>query len=138
MGTVAFGISPVFTGPNFCTLDDAKNAISLSPPESVYFQRFPSDPIGTFVLTLNNVVVGSRVHVEKLSDGTQYYDALAAASTVVISFSAYSVGSAYNDLRVKVRKGSSAQKYLPFETYATAVIGSASIFVAQVPDTIAS
>ena len=100
--------------------------------------RLPTDPIGTFNLTLTNVAVGSRIHVEKQSDGTSFYDNLATSSTVVISLSAYAAGSAYNDLRIKVRKGSTAPKYLPFETFATALVGSVSVYVAQVPDTIAS
>ena len=101
-------------------------------------QRLPTETIGVFTLTLTNVVVGSRVHVEKQSDGTSFYDAIAVTSTVAISLSAYSAGSAYNDLRIKVRKGSTTPKYLPFETFATAVVGSVSVYVAQVPDTIAS
>jgi hypothetical protein len=100
--------------------------------------RLPTDPIGSFTLTLTNVVVNSRVHVEKQSDGTSYYDDLAASSTVVISLSVYSPGSALNDLRIKVRKASSAPKYQPFETLVTAIAGSYSAYVAQVPDLIAA
>ncbi len=96
--------------------------------------RLPNDPIGTFTLTLTNVVVGSRVHVEKQSDGTSFYDELADASTVSIPLSVYSSGSAYNDLRIKVRKGSSGTTYKPWETQATAIVGSQSIYVSQIPD----
>ena len=96
-----------------------------------------TDSIGTFYLSLTNVVVGSRVHVEKQSDGTQYYDGLAEASTVGISLSVYAAGSAYNALRIKVRKASAAPKYKPFEILATAVVGSQSIYIAQEADPIA-
>lgn len=96
-----------------------------------------TDPIGNFTLTLNNVVIGSRIHIEKQSDGTEYHDSIAASATVVINLSAYASGNPNNDLRIKVRKGSTAPKYIPFETYATAVVGSASIYVAQIPDPIA-
>ncbi len=97
-------------------------------------QRLSGEAIGAFELTLTNVVVGSRVHVEKQSDGTSYYDQVAAASTVVVSLSAYAPGSANNDLRVKVRKGSAAPYYKPYETLATASSGAQSIYVSQIPD----
>ena len=96
--------------------------------------RLPTDPIGTFSLTLINVVVGSRVHIEKQSDGTTYYDGLASDSTVVVSLAAYSPGSTFNDLRIKVRKASSGVTYKPFETMSTAVVGSGSVYVSQIPD----
>lgn len=101
---------------------------------SVGMLSFPTDPVGAFTLTLTNVVVGSRVHVEKQSDGTSFYDELAATSTVVIPLSVYAAGSAYNDLRIKVRKASSGTTYKPWETQATAVVGSQSIYVSQIPD----
>ena len=101
-------------------------------------QVFDTDPIGIFLLTLTNVVVGSRVHIEKSSDGTQYYDGVAASSTVEIQLDAYSVGNANNNLKIKVRKGSAAPKYQPFETFATAVVGSQAIYVSQIHDPIAS
>jgi len=97
-------------------------------------QRLPTEPIGTFTLTLTNVVVGSRVHVEKQNDGTQYYDDVAETSTVIIALSTYGPGSDYNDLRIKVRKGSSATYYKPYETLTTAVVGAQSIYVSQIPD----
>lgn len=105
---------------------------------SLGVSRWPTDPIGTFALELTNVVIGSRIHIETQGDGTTLHDSVADATSETISLSAYASGSAYNALRVKVRKGSAAQKYLPFETLATAVVGSQSVFVSQVPDTIAS
>lgn len=96
--------------------------------------RLSTDPLGTFTLTLTNVVVGSRVHVEKQSDGTTFNDQVAAASTVVISLSAYAPGNANNDLRIKVRKASSAPYYKPYETLTTALVGSQSIYVSQIAD----
>lgn len=46
----------------------------------------------------------------------------------------YASGSPLNDLRIKVRKGSAAPYYRPYETQATAQVGSASIFVSQIPE----
>jgi hypothetical protein len=37
-------------------------------------------------------------------------------------------------LRIKVRKGSAAPLYKPYETLATAVLGSSSVYIAQIPD----
>lgn len=93
-----------------------------------------TDSIGTFYLSLTNVVVGSRIHVEKQSDGTQYYDGVADNSTETIALDVYVPGSANNDLRIKVRKGSDAPTYKPFETLATAIVGSQSIYIGQIAD----
>lgn len=100
----------------------------------LWLQRRPTDPVGTFQLSLTNVVVGSRVNVSTQVDGTVLYDALAAASTVVITLSGYAPGSANNDLRIKVRKASSAPYYKPYETLATAFVGGQSIYVSQIAD----
>lgn len=93
----------------------------------------PTDPIGGFVLTLTHVIVGSAVQVESQS-GTSLYNGTAASVTVVIPLQVYSSGSPLNELRIKVRKGSSSPYYQPWETLATAIKGSASIYVAQTPD----
>ena len=96
--------------------------------------RLPTDPIGTFSLTLTNVVVGSRIHIETQGDGTTLHDSVADATDETISLSAYASGSAYNALRIKVRKASSAPTYKPFETLATAIVGAQSIYVGQIAD----
>ena len=97
-------------------------------------QRLSTDAIGTFGITLTNVVIGSRVHVEKQSDGTSFYDDIAATSTIGIRLSAYGSGSPYNDLVIKVRKGSGSPSYKPWDTQVTAIVGSQSIYVSQIPD----
>ena len=96
--------------------------------------RLPTDPIGTFALTLTNVVVGSRIHIETQGDGTTLHDSVADSADETIVLSAYASGSAYNDLRIKVRKASESPTYKPYETLATAIAGSASIYVSQIPD----
>lgn len=95
---------------------------------------FPTDPVGTFALTLTNIVIGSRIHVETQGDGTALHDSVADATDETISLSAYANGSPYNSLRIKVRKGTGPQTYKPFETLATAVVGAQSIYVGQIPD----
>ncbi len=95
--------------------------------------RFSTDSIGNFVLTLNNVIVGSNIQVDTLT-GTPLLFTTASASTVVINLSAYQSGSSANNLRIKIRKGSSSPYYQPWETQATAFVGSQTIFVSQIPD----
>ena len=96
--------------------------------------RLPTDPIGTFTLTLTNVVIGSRIHIETQGDGTTLHDSVAYTTDETITLSAYASGSTYNDLRVKVRKGTGSPTYKPFETLATAIVGAQSIYVGQIPD----
>ena len=97
-------------------------------------QSLPTDPIGTFTLTLTNVVVGSRIHIETQGDGTTLHDSVADATDETISLSAYASGSPYNALRIKVRKGTGAPTFKPFETLATAIVGAQSIYVGQIAD----
>lgn len=118
----------------FVARDSYADNYPLANIHTFSWQRLSGEPIGVFELTLTNVVVGSRVHVEKQSDGTTFDDRAAAASTVVISLSAYAPGSADNDLRIKVRKASSAPYYKPYETLTTALVGSQSIYVSQIAD----
>ena len=100
----------------------------------VGFAAKTTDPIGVFNLTLTNVVVGSRIHIETQSGGTELHDSVADATSETISLSAYASGSPYNDLRIKVRKGTGSPTYKPFETLATAIVGSQSIYIGQIAD----
>jgi len=103
---------------------------------SVGVSRLPTDPVGTFILTLTNVVVGSTLRIESQSAGTELYAGSAATSSPVIILSCYAGGSSndLNNLRIKVRKGTTAAFYQPWETLETAIVGSRSIYVAQIPD----
>lgn len=94
----------------------------------------PTDPVGVFSLTLTNLVAGSRIHIETQGDGTTLHDSVADATDETIVLSAYSSGSPYNALRIKVRKGTGSPTYKPFETLATAIVGSQSIYVGQILD----
>lgn len=93
----------------------------------------PTDPIGIFTLTLSNVVVGSAIQVEAI-DGTVLQTTAADASSVVLNIQTYVGGSSLNSLRIKVRKGSAFPYYQPWETQTTAVVGSQSIYVSQIPE----
>ena len=96
--------------------------------------RLPSDAIGNFILTLTNVVVGSAIQIETQDGSSTLYNGVAATSSPTINLSAYATGSAYNDLRIKVRKGTSSPYYQPYQTLTTAFVGSQSIYVLQIPD----
>lgn len=97
-------------------------------------RRLPTDPIGLHVLTLNNVVVGSRINIRDQAGTTTFYDQLAATSSVSISLSVYGAGSSLNDWRIRVRKGSSSPSYIPYETLMTSYVGTSLIYVSQIPD----
>ena len=96
--------------------------------------RLPSDAIGNFILTLTNVVVGSAIQIETQDGSSTLYNGVAATSSPTINLSAYASGSAYNDLRIKVRKGTSSPYYRAYETLTTAFFGSQSIYISQIPD----
>jgi hypothetical protein len=110
---------------------EERKSCSLQGVGSYSVERLPTDSIGTFALTLNNVVAGSRVHVEVLTTGATVHDALATTSTVLISLPAYVAGSANNDLIIKVRKASESPFYRPYSTQAVASVGSAAIYIEQ-------
>ena len=96
-------------------------------------QRLPTDPVGNFTLTLTNLVVGSAIRVETQT-GTLIEYRVADATTEVFTIPAYAAGNAANDLRIKVRKGTAAPFYVPYETLTTAFVGSGSIYVSQILD----
>ena len=96
--------------------------------------RLPADPIGVFALTLTNVVIGSRIHIETQGSGATIHDSVADATDEAISIPAYASGNPANALRIKVRKGTGSPTYKPFETLATAIVGNQSIYIGQIAD----
>lgn len=86
----------------------------------------------TFTLTIDNVVVGSAIRIEE-SDGT-----LIEFRTATGTAEVFTMGASLGTITIKIRKGTSGTKYLPYETQTTAFDGSASIYVSQVADTIAA
>jgi hypothetical protein len=113
--------------------ESQKNA-SIQGLGSYSVQKLPTDSIGNFSLTLTNVVIGSRIHVEIASTGATVTDLVADATTEVITIPAYSIGSVNNDIKIKVRKATASPYYRPYDTQTTAIVGSASIYVSQQPD----
>lgn len=115
-------------------LPTTRGRINLNHLIALSRQTLSTDSIGVFALTLLNVVVGSSIQVEDQAGTTTLYNGVAATSSPLINLSAYAGGSGLNNIRIKVRKGSAAPYYIPWETVANAVVGSASIYVAQVSD----
>lgn len=126
---VGFGAAGVV----FSVSDPFLSAALLTPPVAVGWQRLSGDPIGEFALTLTNVVVGSAIRVETQA-GALVEFRVADSTTEVFDLLAYTAGNALNDLRIKVRKGTSGTYYKPYETLTTAFVGAQSIYIAQIPD----
>lgn len=110
---------------------EEKKNCSLQGAGQYSVEKLPTDSIGTFALTLTNVVIGSRVHVEVVSTGVAVHDSVAVGATVVINLPAYTSGSASNELKVKVRKASESPFYRPYSSQVTALVGAAGIYIEQ-------
>lgn len=92
-----------------------------------------SDVSGTLVaVTLTNVVVGSRVRIEKVSDGSEILSVEAASSTVSTNFQ-HTIDT---DVNIIVRKASDGTKYLPYSTTGTITSSGLSVRINQIEDTV--
>jgi len=124
------------------TSGEATKPVRIFGDVSHAIQRLSSDALGSTVLKLVNIVPGSRYRIERVADGSLATPAgnaegVAASATVVLALDYYSAGSSNNDLRIKVRKSTTAPKYQPFETQAQLSATPQTAYVAQVPDEIA-
>lgn len=124
--------------PAFGTVFDTKGRgkVSLHGAGPSWRQLLATDSPGNTSLTLQNVVSGSRYRVED----TNLSDALvtegnASGGDIVLSVPYY---TSPHTFRIKVRKGTSAPKYQPFEILSVVTSSGASVYVSQVADTIAS
>lgn len=127
-------LSHVTLGRAFVNLPTGVGSRTVLPCSVLGRLRLPTDPIGAFTLTLNNIVIGSAIQIESQDGSTVFANIVADATTETFALSAYAPGSPLNDLRIKVRKGSAAPFYQPYETLATALVGAQAIFVSQTPD----
>lgn len=97
--------------------------------------RFSTDATGVFTLRFLNLVEGSRVRTEVVSTGETLDEFVATAdATQDRTLSLYASGNPRNDLRIKVRKASESPAYRPFESQATAQLGTVTVYVFQEPD----
>lgn len=95
--------------------------------------RLAGEALYSVTLALTNVVTGSAWRVEEL-DGTAISSGTAAGSTVNVTIPYY---GSDRTVRIRVRKGTAAPKYIPFETQATISSGNTASFIAQIVDSIA-
>lgn len=115
--------------------------------QSLGESRLPTEPLGSFVLQVQNIVAGSEYGIFVSSTNAQATGVSSALNvvpgvdgtfvTMNLTLDYFSTGNALNNLKIRVRRGTSSQKYLPFETFATAGPGTVPVYVIQVPDTIA-
>lgn len=84
------------------------------------------------VLTLGNVVVGSRIVIRNQAKTVVHHDAIAASSTVVITVQVY--GDARDYWLVDIRKASATPFYQRYKTLMTATAGASSLYINQLPD----
>ena len=96
--------------------------------------RLLADPVGTTTVTLTNVIDGSSLQVESQSGSTTVHNSVVSGTSKSVLLPVYASGNPLNDLRIKVRKGSAAPYYQPWETLLTVAVGSQSIYVAQISD----
>ncbi len=97
--------------------------------------RLPTDPLFYADLVLQGVVSGSRYRVIKDDDGTELATGEASGTTVTLS--GLPVYANPMLVKITVRKGTTAPKYQPLDTFAYMARGSVSAFISQIPDPIA-
>ena len=90
-------------------------------------------PLDLATITLNNLVVGSSYEIYDVNSALTIATGTAGASTVVVS----GVASNGDVIRVRVRKSSSAPKYIPVETQAVVASLAASVYINQIEDPVA-
>ncbi len=127
-----FDLLPAFAGT--VAYPDGRGVISLGFGAILERQALPTDPIGTFTLTLTHLIDGSALQIESQDGTTTLHNSVVSGTSKTVILSVYSAGSPLNSLRIKVRKGSASPFYQPYETEATALVGSQSIYVSQIPD----
>jgi hypothetical protein len=100
------------------------------------FQKGPTDYLFTVSLIIQNVADGSRWRVEDTADNSEVASGV-QSGTGNITVSGIGYSGSNRTLRVKVRKGSSGTKYLPFETNTIVGASGGSTYIIQVVDPIA-
>ncbi len=147
---------PYLAGTMEYPAESARGRSNVNHLSPITRQTLATDPVGTTTLTLQNVVNGSNIHIETQDgtvsrfdqqygpgvvqyndSGTQYDDAdvlFDSQSNTAIALDVYEQGSALNDIRIRIRKGTSAPYYVPYETQVTLSETPASIYISQISD----
>lgn len=135
--TVVAIIGQRHPGPSRCFTAPHAAGVKRSQPLAVGVyarQLLPADPVGATTLSLTNLAVGSAIRIEAAGTGALVQARTAVSSTESFSLSVYTPGNPNNSLRIKVRKGSSAPFFIPWETLAAITLAPQSIYVSQIPD----
>jgi hypothetical protein len=123
-------------GPHGAFAPQASNRVVGQPTVgAVGVFRLPTDPLFYADLVLQNIVSGSRYRVTKADDDTELATGEAGSTTVTLSGLAVYANPML--VKITVRKGTSAPKYQPLDTFAYMGRGTTSAFIAQIPDPIA-
>ena len=96
--------------------------------------RLPTDPLFYTNLTLENIVVGSRYRVTRASTGEELATGDSASTTV--NLTGLPVYSNPMLVKITVRKGTTAPKYQPLDTFVNLTRETATAYIAQISDTI--
>lgn len=97
--------------------------------------RLPTDPLFYADLTLENIVVGSRYRVTRHDTGDELATGVAASTTVNLTGLAVYANPML--VKITVRKGTTAPKYEPLDTFVNITRGTTAAYISQVPDPIA-
>jgi hypothetical protein len=131
---IAMYFSPVMPMSSTLSYPTSRGRHSVQGFFDLSLQSLSTDPIGILTLTLTNVIVGSSIEIQDQALTTSFVNRTAVGTTEVFTLAVYANGSSLNTLKIKVRKGSAAPYYQPWETLVTAVVGAQSIYVAQISD----
>jgi hypothetical protein len=99
--------------------------------------RLATDAVGSCSIRIRNAVTDSRYRIEVASTGALVAEGSVASNDFTVQVPYYATGNAQNALLLKVRKGTSAPKYQPFQTQVEAGPAGALAFISQIPDPIA-
>lgn len=94
--------------------------------------RLPTDPLFFASLTLDNIVVGSRYRVTRVSNGEELATGVAASTSEVIA--GLPVYSNPMQVAITVRNASGTPAYKVFNTQAAMRREGASAFILQIED----
>lgn len=128
-------MSAAFISPQLTVVPAPRPSIAPTIAASLGVFRLPTDPMFFANLTLENIAIGSRYLITRASDGLELAAGEAANTTVTLT--GISVYSNPMLVKIAVRKGTTAPKYIPLDAYASMTRGTVTAYISQVPDPIA-
>lgn len=117
------------SAPLSVVLTTAVPGVWPSPNATVGRARLPTEPIGTTTVTFSGVVAGSEIRVY-LSDATEVAGIESCSADQVLAWDAYAVGSANNNVTIRIVNNSYKVREIAYTTRA----GAQSIPIQQDAD----